>query len=124
MRRQDWPAVSLRGDFKITTREARTVDGIFGTAWPVEEQQQAQAAPAAAAQDEEPAQSEATWVAVRMVDGDGDPVKGLKFKVELPDGSVKEGALDGDGLAKIQSTKSGDCKVSFPDLDSADWDRA
>ena len=63
-----------------------------------------------------------TWVEIRLVDGDGNGIGGMKYKVTLPDGSTKEGELDGDGLARFDQIDQGTCEVSFPTLDKEAWD--
>lgn len=69
---------------------------------------------------------EKTWVAIGLVTDDDPPrpVPSKRYRIELPDGSVIEGSLDGNGLARITGIDPGDCKVSFPDLDAKDWRRA
>ncbi len=114
----------MREEITANSRQILRVESIFGGPPGLEEARATAAAPAAASPEPEETAPEATWVALRMVDSVGDPVKGMKFKIELPDGATQEGALDGDGLAKIQSTKPGSCKVFFPDLDAGDWERA
>ncbi|HKS16811.1 MAG TPA: hypothetical protein VJU16_05825 [Planctomycetota bacterium] len=65
------------------------------------------------------------WFAVELVDQDGEPVPNEKYKIELPDGTNREGTLDAKGKARIDGIDpAGSCKVSFPDLDAADWKAA
>lgn len=62
------------------------------------------------------------WLEVTLMD-DGDPpapVPGAKYVVELADGTVIEGYLDGEGKARIEGIQEGSAKVSFPDYDAAD----
>lgn len=56
-----------------------------------------------------------TWVEIRLVDPEGRPVPGAKYRIELPDGEVLEGTLDEDGLAGVDGIDPGDCKVTFPE---------
>ena len=62
-----------------------------------------------------------TWVAIELVDEDGDPIAGEKFRVELPDGSVQEGVLDAKGRARFDAIDPGNCKVSFTDIHAKEW---
>ena len=70
----------------------------------------------------EAAPEAATWIAVRMTDNSGDPVKSLRYEVKLPNGDVRRARSTTNGLARIESPTSGECTVSFPDLDASDWD--
>jgi hypothetical protein len=62
-----------------------------------------------------------SWVVIQLVDDDGLPVPGAKYRVELPDGRVVEGTLDRNGRARVEGIADGECQVSFPDFDGADW---
>jgi hypothetical protein len=97
------------------------VDSIFGGP-PGGEEDEEESVGAAAAVLSEAAPEAATWIAVRMTDNSGDPVKSLRYEVKLPNGDVRKGTLDDNGLARIESPTSGECTVSFPDLDASDWD--
>lgn len=62
------------------------------------------------------------WVEIALVGEDDKPVPGENYVVELPDGSKREGVLDGKGLARITGiAQNGTCKVSFPKLDRDAW---
>jgi hypothetical protein len=64
------------------------------------------------------------WVEITLVDENGDPVPGEAYRLELPDGSVREGALDAGGKARVEGIDPGACRVTFSNLDARDWDRA
>lgn len=67
--------------------------------------------------------AEKTWIEIELVDDD-DPPKPMAFKryrVELPDGSVREAMLDANGMAWLTGIDPGECQVRFPDFDSRDW---
>ena len=68
--------------------------------------------------------AKASWVEIALVDDDGLPVAFEPYQVELPDGSMIEGTLDGTGQARIEGIDPGTCKVSFPNRDAKDWKRA
>lgn len=79
-----------------------------------------------AAAGERPApREERTWVGIALVDDDDPPrpVAFKRYRVELPDGSIREGMLDANGQAKIVGIDPGTCKVSFPDFHAGDWQR-
>jgi len=65
-----------------------------------------------------------TWIEVELVGDDDKPVPGEKYRVTLPDGSVEEGTLDENGVARIEQFQSGECKITFPELDQEAWEEA
>ena len=66
---------------------------------------------------ERPKIREKTWVEFFLVDMEGKPVPGVRYRVKLPDGTTKEGALNAYGQANFYEIDPGTCKISFPDLD-------
>ncbi|MFT3775052.1 MAG: hypothetical protein QM820_57625 [Minicystis sp.] len=66
---------------------------------------------------------EKTWLVIELVDDDepSKPVPFRKYRVELPDATVREGMLDGNGRARIAGIDPGTCKVTFPGLHGDDW---
>jgi type VI secretion system secreted protein VgrG len=62
------------------------------------------------------------WIEIRLVDRDGKPVPGVPFKLELPDGTPKEGVLDANGRARFDGIEPGDCRITFPTLDKDSWE--
>lgn len=76
-----------------------------------------QVPPRKAADEEEPR----TWVAVRLVDSDGKPVPGQRYKIQLPDSSIEEGTLDADGSVRFNNLLPGQCQVRFPDIHGDEW---
>jgi hypothetical protein len=114
----------LRGELKVVPRYALVVESIYGGAVPIETDESETSGGAVVAESAAAATSEKTWIAIRMTDGLGDPARGLKYKVTLPDGGAKEGTLDDQGLARVASAGAGTCTITFPDLDSGDWDSA
>jgi len=66
-----------------------------------------------------------TWVTIRLVD-DADPpqpVARARYRIKLPDATVREGSLDGMGIAHFEGLDPGTCEVSFPDYDHDAWER-
>jgi hypothetical protein len=63
------------------------------------------------------------WIAIELMD-DSDPPKPVPFKkyrIELPDASVREGMLDENGQAWFRGIDPGSCQVSFPQFHGDDW---
>lgn len=58
-------------------------------------------------------------IAIKVVDGKGDPVKDVKYKLKKPDGTTEEGTLDNSGKIKVEKSAAGVGKISFPDLKDA-----
>lgn len=65
--------------------------------------------------------SEKTWVEIRLIDDDGNPIPSAKYKLKITDGSVREGALDDDGRVRVNGIDPGSCTVWFPDYDGREW---
>ncbi len=74
--------------------------------------------------ESETEEEEKSWIEIEMVDEDDNPVSGEKYKIELPDGSVASGTLNGNGFARVQGFDPGQCKVTFPNLDKDAWEKA
>lgn len=64
---------------------------------------------------------EKTWIEIRLVDQDGNPVSGGKYKLKITDGSVREGSLDDDGRVKVSGIDPGTCTLWFPEFDGREW---
>jgi len=76
------------------------------------------------ASEAEKASDKTAWIEVELVDEDGEPVPGVRYRITLPDDSVAEGSLDDKGKARVEGFKAGNCKVTFPDLDKDAWEPA
>jgi hypothetical protein len=70
---------------------------------------------------EAPPRTVLTWIAIELTDEEGAPIPGEAYRVELPDGSVREGRLDGSGAARIDDIDPGTCVVTFPRFDEEAW---
>ena len=56
----------------------------------------------------------ADWVGIELVDASGRPLAGRRYRIELPDGGIREGGLDDHGIATITRTESGTCRIECP----------
>jgi hypothetical protein len=74
-------------------------------------------------QEEKEKKNKISWIEIEMVDQENKPVKGLPYKITLPDGNtVAEGTLDEKGFARVDNIEPGSCKVTFPTLDQEAWE--
>lgn len=73
-----------------------------------------------------PAPEKKVWLEIVLLSDDEPPkpMELVKYKVELPDGSVREGQLDAKGMARFDGIDPGSAKVSFPGLHGPDWKKA
>ncbi len=60
-------------------------------------------------------------MAFKLVDEGGKPVVGEKYRLQLPDGSTKEGMTDMNGEVTVRDVAPGTCKISFPNLNDEEW---
>ncbi|KYF84294.1 hypothetical protein BE17_36785 [Sorangium cellulosum] len=63
------------------------------------------------------------WIEIQLIGEDGRGIPGERYRITGPDGSVREGALDGQGLARVEGIEPGQCEVTFPALDEEAWER-
>lgn len=69
-----------------------------------------------------PPKETTTWIAIQLRNKKGDAVAFKRYRIELPDGSRREGMLDAKGLARVDGiAEPGTCQVSFPDFDATEW---
>jgi hypothetical protein len=66
--------------------------------------------------------TELSWIAIEVVDDEGKPVPNVKYRIELPDFSTREGRTDAQGKYKLTGIEPGTCKISFPELDKEAWE--
>lgn len=65
---------------------------------------------------------DASWVEIELLDDSGEPIAGERFEITLPDEQgVYSGTTDGDGIARVEGFKPGECRVTFPSLDQKAW---
>jgi hypothetical protein len=61
------------------------------------------------------------WIEIDVVDEDGESRAGDRYRLELPDGRVFEGAVSSKGTISFHGIDPGSAKLSFPGLDRATW---
>lgn len=61
------------------------------------------------------------WIEILIADEDDQPVRDVAFELELPDGSIRRGRTDGEGIARYEGIPSGDCKLTLIELDTNAW---
>lgn len=68
------------------------------------------------------APKELTWIEIKLVDMECDPVPNERYRITTPEGTVREGKLDYVGKARVDDIYDlGECKIEFPDLDADAW---
>ncbi len=74
-------------------------------------------------QTEEEREEKNSWIEIEMVDEEDEPVPGMAYRITLPDGTVADGTLDGEGFARVEGIEPGTCQITFPDLDKDAWEK-
>lgn len=74
----------------------------------------------------DPLPDQKTFVAIQLLTDEPEPkpVPFKRYRIELPDHTIREGQLDQNGRAQVVGIDPGTCKVSFPDFDATDWKAA
>jgi len=62
------------------------------------------------------------WIEIILVDMEGKPVPGAKYRITPPGGEPVEGTLNEHGQAGLYMIEPGNCKITFPELDKDAWD--
>lgn len=70
-----------------------------------------------------PSKPQKTWIEIKLVDLDGDPVPDQKYKIDFADGTTRQNILNNAGDARYTGIEPGTCTVWFPDIDAREWDR-
>lgn len=84
-------------------------------------QQIMQSMGASTSQAEKPKTKKA-WIEIILVDDEGKPMPGVRYRITPPGGTPKEGRLNEHGQAGLYEIEPGSCKITFPDLDKDAWD--
>jgi len=85
--------------------------------WPDLDEEAAVAAPRADSAPRGKEARERTWVEIELTDMEGNPLPRERYWIKLPDGTVREGALDTQGRAYFDDLDPGACEIRWPDLD-------
>jgi hypothetical protein len=81
-----------------------------------------QASAAAAQQQQQQPQEERTWIEIELIDEvTKEPIPNERYRLKLPDGSIREGRLDANGRARVDGIVPGTAQVCFPDIDANEW---
>lgn len=100
---------------EVKAKQKETKSGKYGSV---------QAPPFKPPTPEEYEEKELTWIEIELLDDNGDPVPGERYEIELPDGRIKRGTLDGNGFARVEGIDPGQSKVTFPEYDQNAWESA
>lgn len=66
------------------------------------------------AQEQPPGtEPEKTWIEFELLDYENLPLAGHPYRLELPDGSVREGTTNQDGLARVSGIDPGTCQLTW-----------
>jgi hypothetical protein len=68
------------------------------------------------------AKEKKAWIEIILVDMEGKPVPGVKYRITPPGGQPVEGRLNEHGQAGLYQIEPGNCKITFPDLDKDAWE--
>jgi hypothetical protein len=71
-----------------------------------------------------PPKQEKTWIEFDLLDELDQPVPGRRYRLTLPDGSVREGTLDSSGSVRVRNIDPGMCRITFTDIDAREWKAA
>lgn len=71
--------------------------------------------------EEKPKEKKA-WIEIILVDAEGKPMSGVKYRITPPGGAPVEGRLNEHGQAGVYQIEPGNCKITFPDLDKDAWE--
>jgi hypothetical protein len=75
-----------------------------------------------ASKPQEKPKAKKAWIEIILVDNEGKPMPGVKYRITPPGGPPKEGRLNEHGQAGLFEIEPGNCKITFPDLDKEAWD--
>jgi hypothetical protein len=105
-----------RGELKVVPRTRRGGAGF--------ERSEPAAEPAAPPPASSAPVEQLTWIEFQLVGEDDSPVADVRYRVKLPNGSVREGRTGKSGLIRLEDLDAGKCELTFPDLDQEAWEPA
>ena len=56
-----------------------------------------------------------SWVEIRLVDENGEPLAGARCRIHPPNGPPIDKVLDDEGLAYVEGIDPGQCRIELPD---------
>jgi hypothetical protein len=62
-----------------------------------------------------------TWIEIKLKDQDDKPAAGVRYRLRVTDGSLREGTLDNNGAIRVDGIDPGMCEIMFPELDASSW---
>jgi hypothetical protein len=62
-----------------------------------------------------------TFIEIRVVDDNNNPISGKRAKLFLTDGRVIDTMLGADGVVRAEEIPAGDCRLELPIADRAEW---
>jgi hypothetical protein len=71
----------------------------------------------------QPCPSAKTWVEFCLLDMEGNPVSGQRYRATLTDGSKPEGRTPKSGCVRFDGIPSGTATIAYLDLDEEAWER-
>ena len=66
-------------------------------------------------------EDETHWIHVIIVDQDDQPLAGVRYRIELTDGQVREGRTNAEGGVYVDEIPPGTCKIALLEHDEAEW---
>lgn len=66
-------------------------------------------------------EDETHWIHVVVVDEEDRPLAGVRYRIELTDGRVRDGRTDANGGIYFDGMPTGDCKISLVECDEQAW---
>jgi hypothetical protein len=98
--------VEVKTDFALTQQIMQTLSGGGPAAAPAEQK----------------AKEKKAWIEIILVDAEGQPMPGVRYRITPPGGKPREGRLNEHGQAGLYEIDPGNCKITFPDLDKDAWE--
>ena len=63
------------------------------------------------------------WIEIELVDETDRPVEGQCYQIILPDGRIRTGQTDAQGVGRVEGIyPPGVCQISFTELDQEAWE--
>jgi type VI secretion system secreted protein VgrG len=66
---------------------------------------------------------EKTWITIRIVDADDEPLRGVAYQLRMPNGAIRRGTVDEDGQVTFHGIDPGECELTLPEIDEGYWEK-